>query len=66
MATFEIWYSEVETFKAYFEAENEAEARKLMNKLREGRTDFGDIEGWESRGKDYSLDLDPESITELD
>ena len=66
MATFEIWYNEVETFKAYFEAETEEEARELMDDLRNGRTDWGDIEGWDSRGKDYHLEIDLDNLKSID
>lgn len=66
MATYEIWYNEVETFKAYFEAETEEEARELIEKVRDGIIDYTDIEGWESRAKDYSLDVGLDTLKQLD
>ena len=66
MATYAIWYSEVETFKGYFEAETEKEARELMEKVRDGIIDYTDIEGWESRAKDYSLDVGLDTLKQLD
>lgn len=62
MATYEIWYNEVETFKAYFEAETEEEARELMSNVENGIIDYTDIEGWDSRGKDYHLDVDLDTL----
>ena len=66
MAEFEIWYSEVETFKGYFHAKDKKEAEELLDKLRSGLIDFDDIEGWYSKAKEYSLELEPKSVTKLD
>ena len=66
MATYEIWYNEVETFKAYFEAETEEEARELMSNVENGIIDYTDIEGWESRAKDYHLDVGLDTLKQLD
>ena len=62
MATYEIWYNEVETFKGYFEAETEEQALELIEKVRDGIIDYTDIEGWESYVADYSLDVDPGTL----
>lgn len=66
MPTYSFWYTEQETFKGYFEAKDAEEARKLLGQLQDGEIDYTDIETWESKGKDYSLDIGIETLTELD
>ena len=64
MATYEFWYSEVETFKAYFHAETEEEARKVVQNLR--TLNWDDIEGWESYSKHFDLEIDLDSLKSID
>lgn len=57
MATYEFWYNEVETFKGYFEAETPEEAQELLGKVSQGLMDTTDLEGWDTRAKDYQLEI---------
>jgi hypothetical protein len=64
MPEFEIRYSEVEMFTAYFHAENEKEAREVAENLR--TLDWDDIEGWYSKRRDFDLEIDLDSLKQLD
>jgi hypothetical protein len=64
MNEYTIWYSQTETFKGHFKAENKERAIELLNQLKEGEIDFDDLRDWFEKSKDYSLDLDPASVEE--
>ena len=64
MPHYEIRYSEVEMYKAYFYAETEKEAREVAENLR--TLDWDDIEGWESYRKDFDLEIDLDSLKSID
>lgn len=65
MATYEFWYNEVETFKGYFEAESREEAIELLGEISKGLRDITDLEGWESRSKDYQLEIDFDTVQSI-
>ena len=64
MATYSIWYTEAETYKGYFEAENAEAAKKLLHDLEDGFINFDDLPDWYSKGKDYSLNIAHETLEE--
>lgn len=64
MKEYTIWYSETQTFKGYFKANNKEEAIAKLTQLRDGEIDFDDIRDWFEKGKDTFLELDPNDVVE--
>lgn len=63
---YSFWYTEAETFKGYFEAEDEAKARALLLRIQNGELDTTDLPEWNSRAKNYELEFDIETLEELE
>lgn len=66
MKTYSFWYSETDTFKGYFQAEDKAKARALLLRIENGELDTTDLPEWESKSKNYDVELDIDSLEELE
>jgi len=63
MPTYEFWYSETDTFKAWFDAKNIREAEKLLEQVFEtGEKGLGDLPNFDNNSKDYDADYSPETL----
>ncbi len=65
MATYEIWYSEIETFKAWIDAKNEDDLQSKLEAAREGSTTLAEITNNTAVFKGYDYEIDEASIMEL-
>ena len=52
---YSFWYSEVQTFKGYFNAENEQEANEMLKLLNTGDISLDDLSGFQTKIKEYEL-----------
>lgn len=51
------WYDEIYTYKAWFEAKDDAEAQRLYDKVFMGEMDIEDLPGFGKKDKEYQVDL---------
>ena len=65
MPTYELWYSESYTYKAWFEADNKEEAIKLLEKVQNGDLIIDDLPEFGRKDKGYELDIEPSEVEEL-
>jgi hypothetical protein len=63
---YSFWYTESDTFKGYFRAEDKAQARALLLRIQNGELDTTDLADWDSKSKDYALELDIDTLEELE
>jgi hypothetical protein len=62
MPTYEFWYSETDTYKAWFDAKNSRQAKKLLREVFEGDKVLGDLPNFDNNSKDYDADYSPETL----
>lgn len=65
MATFEIWYSETYTYKAWFNADDKEAALAMLEQVRDGEADLEELPNFGNKDKGYELELDIASVEEL-
>lgn len=65
MKTYSIWFSEIDTYKMFFQAENLEEAQKLINKVSSGEIDTTDLPEMEKVGKKYEEEFAENTLEEL-
>ena len=58
MAIYEFWYDETYTYKATFTADNDEEAERLFESVREGEISPDDIPDVFIKDKNYTLEMD--------
>ena len=58
MPTYEFWYDETNTYKAWITASNLEEAKELLDLAQEGTTSLQDLPGFQNRSKAYELLID--------
>ena len=58
MSTFEFWYDETYTYKGWFEAENAEEAQEMLDGLEAGNLTFDDLPKFQSKDKNYTLEVE--------
>jgi hypothetical protein len=56
---YSFWYSEVQTFKGYFVAENQQEADEMLKLVNAGDIGLDDLSGFHSKTKEYELIAEP-------
>ena len=66
MKTYSFWYSETDTFKGYFQAEDKAKARALLLRIQDGELATIDLPEWESKSKNFDFELDIDTLEELE
>jgi hypothetical protein len=58
MSKHEFWYDETITYKGWFEAENTEEAQEMLDALQAGNLSFDDLPEFQSKDKNYTLEVD--------
>jgi len=58
MATFEFWYDESYTYKAWIEADSQEEADELINRVEDGEIELTDLPKFQNKDKGYTLTVD--------
>lgn len=64
MATFEFWYDETYTFKAWFEADSQEEADLLIEQVQEGELEIDELPKFVNKDKGYELAIGAVKETE--
>jgi hypothetical protein len=64
MKHYSVWYSETDVYKAYFQAENLEEAKKIIESVRNGETNFSELLGAETVSKEYEIEIDLDTLDE--
>jgi hypothetical protein len=58
MPTYQFWYDETSTYKAWFTAENLEQAKELIDQVQDGETSLEDLPDFENRSKAFELLID--------
>lgn len=58
MSTYEFWYDETITYKGWFEAENAEQAQEMLDSVEAGDISFDDLPEFQSKDKNYTLEVD--------
>jgi hypothetical protein len=66
MPTYEFWYDETTTRKAYFEADDNVEARGLVQMVDKGEISPEDIDTVYFKEVSYEIGIDVGSLSRLD
>ena len=66
MPTYEFWYDETTTYKAWFEADDNAHARGLLRMVESGELHPQDIDTVSFKEKGYEIGVDMVSLSRLD
>jgi hypothetical protein len=64
MPTFEFWYDETYTYKAWFDAENLEEAKKLLDKVTDGEINIDQLPEFGNKDKGYKVSFEHATIEE--
>jgi hypothetical protein len=64
MNDYTFWYSETNTYKAGFKAENFQQAQDLLSQVFDGETPIEDLPEFWSKGKDFEFEYSPETLEE--
>jgi len=59
---YSFWYSEVQTFKGYFNAENQQEADEMLKLVNNGDISLEDLSGFQTKTKEYELIAEPAEL----
>ena len=65
MPTFEFWYSETATYRAYFKADDRAQAEELLRQANDGDIMFDDLPEFQDKNKGLYLEADLNSLDEI-
>lgn len=55
--TFEFWYDETYTYKAWIEADSQEEADLLIEQVEEGELEITDLPKFQNKDKGYTLTI---------
>jgi hypothetical protein len=58
MATYEFWYNETYTYKAWFTADDKDQALKMIESVEQGNLDIEDLPEFGKKDKNYEIELD--------
>jgi hypothetical protein len=58
MPTYEFWYNETYTYKAWFTADNKDQALKMIESVEQGNLDIEDLPEFGKKDKNYEIELD--------
>lgn len=58
MPTYEIWYDETYTYKAWFTADSEEQAKELLSLIQDGQAEFDSLDDFQSKDKGYELQIE--------
>lgn len=66
MPEYEFWYDETYTYKAYFTADDNTHAKRILEMIENGTISPEDIEGVQLKDKGYEIGVDAGSLSRLD
>jgi hypothetical protein len=66
MPTYEFWYDEITTRKAYFDADDNVEARGILEMVDKGEISPEDIDTVHFKEVSYEIGIDVGSLSRLD
>lgn len=66
MPTYEFWFDEITTRKAYFEADDNAEAKGILERVESGEISPEEVDKIYFKDKGYSIEIDPLTLSRLD
>jgi hypothetical protein len=66
MPTYEIWYDETYTYKAWFTADSKEHAKELLGLVQDGQAEFDSLDDFESKDKGYELEIELSTITDIE
>ena len=58
MPTYEIWYDETYTYKAWFTADNEEHAKELLSLVQDGQAEWDSLDDFQNKDKGYELQVE--------
>jgi hypothetical protein len=58
MPTYEFWYNETYTYKAWFTADDKDQALKMIESVEQGNLDIEDLPEFGKKDKNYEIELD--------
>jgi putative SOS response-associated peptidase YedK len=65
MPTYEFWYSEEYAYKAWFEAKDEEEAQKLLDRVQEGKLELEELPNFGNKSKTYDIVVEHSTLEEI-
>lgn len=65
MKEFTFWYSETYTYKGWFVAESEEQARELLSEVQDGELDMSTLAKFGFKDKAYELEIDSASLEDV-
>lgn len=65
MATYEIWYSEIGTYRAWIDAENEEDLERKLVEVREGKYHLDELTNDSASCKSWDYEIDYSSVREV-
>jgi hypothetical protein len=66
MPTYEIWYDETYTYKAWFTADSKKHAKELLRLVQDGQAEWDSLDDFESKDKGYELQVELSTITDIE
>lgn len=65
MKEYSFWYSETYTYKAWFEAESEEQARTFLARVEDGEWELEELPEFQKSDKAYEVELDMPSFEDV-
>lgn len=66
MPTYEIWYDETYTNKAWFTADNEEQALEQIGQVQDGEAEFDSLKDFQSKDKGYELQIELSTMNTIE
>lgn len=63
---FTFWYSETYTYKGWFEAESEEQARTFLSRVEDAEWEMSDLPEFGFKDKGYELEIDLGTVEEVE
>jgi hypothetical protein len=57
METYEIWYDEVYTYKAWFTADSKEQAQELLERVESGEIEIDSLDNFVSKDKGHEIQI---------
>lgn len=66
MPTYEFWFDEITTRKAFFDADDNVEAKGILERVESGEISPEQVDKIYFKDKGYSIEIDPLTLSRLD
>lgn len=66
MPTYEFWFDEITTRKAFFDADDNVEAKGILELVESGEISPEQVDKIYFKDKGYSIEIDPLTLSRLD